>query len=220
MTNASATSPVGMLDGRGISWGWFLGLGVLMTALGVIGLGMTYALTIVAVFWFGVLAIVGGIAQILDAFHHKEWKGIVWHVIIGLVYIVAGVVMITMPVSSAFWLTIFLAAFLLIAGGARIVMAFQHRGEGSLWLLLLFSGIVSIVLGALIYGTITPPSAEALATAEGQLNWMRSWGWVIGLFVAIEFIMEGTTLIAMAFAVKSADPTIGAGGTPAAKPAP
>jgi uncharacterized membrane protein HdeD (DUF308 family) len=52
-----------------------------MTVLGVIGLGMTYWLTVVAVFWFGILAVVGGIAQILDAFHQKGWKSIAWHVI-------------------------------------------------------------------------------------------------------------------------------------------
>src|SRR5262245_16516116 len=106
MANVSAMSPSRMLGLLGISWGWLLALGVLMTRLGVIGLGMAYSLTVAAVFWFGILAIVGGIAQLLDAFHHKGWKGIVWHVIIGLIYIVAGVVMITMPVASAFWLTL------------------------------------------------------------------------------------------------------------------
>src|SRR5262245_43327106 len=93
----------------GISWGWLLALGILVTLLGLFGLGMTYWLTIVAVFWFGVLAVVGGIAQLLDAFHHKGWKGIVWHAVIGLIYILAGLVMIVMPISSAFWLTLFLA---------------------------------------------------------------------------------------------------------------
>ena len=74
---------------------------------------------------------------------------------------------------------------------------------------------ISIVLGILVYGTITPPGADQLATAEGQVEWMRSWGWVIGLFVAVELMVEGMALIAVAFAVKSAAPTAGGGPAPA-----
>jgi uncharacterized membrane protein HdeD (DUF308 family) len=200
----SATAPRSTFGQSGISWGWLLALGVLMTLLGLVGLGMTYSLTVVAVFWCGVLAIVGGIAQILDAFHHMSWKGIVWHVIIGLIYVVAGLAMVTMPVASAFWLTLFLAVSLVVVGFVRIVMAFQIRGQGPVWIAVLLSGAISVALGAMVYGTVAPPGADALATAEGQLAWVRSWGWIIGLFVAVELIVEGVALISLAFAAKSA----------------
>jgi uncharacterized membrane protein HdeD (DUF308 family) len=204
MAVGSSAAPRSTFSQSGISWGWLLALGILMTLLGVIGLGMTYWLTVVAVFWCGVLAIVGGIAQIVDAFHHKSWKGIVWHVIIGLIYIAAGLAMVTMPVASAFWLTVFLAISLVVAGLVRIVMAFQIRGQGAVWIAVLLSGAISVALGAMVYGTVVPPGADALATSEGQLAWVRSWGWVIGLFVAIELIVEGVALISLAFAAKSA----------------
>jgi uncharacterized membrane protein HdeD (DUF308 family) len=219
VTNVPTTSPSRMLGVLGISWGWLLALGILMTVLGVIGLGMAYSLTVAAVFWFGILAIVGGIAQILDAFHHKGWKGIVWHVIIGLIYVVAGVLMITMPVASAFWLTLFLAISFIVNGVLRILMAFQIRGQGSIWFAVLLSGLVSVALGVLIYGTVRVPGAEALATAEGQLAWVRSWGWVIGLFVAVELIMEGVALMAISMRTKSAQADDGETGGPVAKPA-
>jgi uncharacterized membrane protein HdeD (DUF308 family) len=204
MAGASSAAASSILGRSGISWGWLLTLGILMTLLGLVGLGMTYWLTIVAVFWCGVLAIVGGVAQVLDAFHHKSWKGIVWHVIIGLIYVAAGLAMVTMPVASALWLTLFLAVSLAVVGFVRIVMAFQIRGQGSVWIAVLLSGVISIALGAMVYGTVAPPGADALATSEGQLAWVRSWGWVIGLFVAIELIAEGVALISLAFAAKSA----------------
>jgi uncharacterized membrane protein HdeD (DUF308 family) len=207
LASRSSIGPSGMLGRSGISWGWLLALGILITLLGLLGLGMTYWLTVVAVFWCGVLAVVGGVAQILDAFHHKGWKGILWHVIIGLIYIFAGLTMITMPVSAAFWLTLFLALSLVFVGVARIVMAFQIRGQGPVWVAVLLSGIISVVLGVMIYGTVTPPGPEALTTPAGQLAWLRSWGWVIGLVVAIEMIMEGVALISLALAAKSAPHT-------------
>jgi uncharacterized membrane protein HdeD (DUF308 family) len=191
----------------GISWGWLLALGILVTLLGLVGLGMTYWLTVVAVFWFGVLAVVGGIAQILDAFHHTGWKGIVWHVVIGLIYILAGGAMIAMPISSAFWLTLLLALSLVVVGIIRIVIAFQMREHGPVWVAVLLSGVLSVVLGFMVYGVITPPGAEAMATPAGQLAWIRSWGWVVGLFVAIELISEGVALIFLASAARSASDT-------------
>jgi len=180
------------------SWGWMLALGILMAVLGVIGLGMAYYLTIAAILWFGVLAIIAGIVQLVDAFHYKGWKSILWHVIIAAVYVIAGIVLIAMPVASAFWLTIFLAASLVVTGIARVIMSFQIRKAGAAWIWVLISGLISIVLGILVYGTVIPPSGESLATAEGQTAWVRDWGWVIGLFVAIELIVQGVTLISIA----------------------
>jgi uncharacterized membrane protein HdeD (DUF308 family) len=204
MATGSSATPSGILGQGGINWGWLLALGILMTLLGIVGLGMTYWLTIAAVFWCGVLALIAGIAQILDAFHHKNWKGIVWHVGIGVVYVVAGIAMVTMPVASAFWLTLFIAISLVVVGFFRIVMAFQIRGRGPIWIVVLLSGVITAALGAMVYGTIAPPGADAMATSEGQLAWVRSWGWVIGLFVAIQLIMEGVALISLALAARSA----------------
>jgi uncharacterized membrane protein HdeD (DUF308 family) len=217
MTEVSGSAAGRALASANISWGWLLALGILMLALGVIGLGMSYWLTIVAVYWVGILAIIGGVGQLFDAFHHKGWNGVVWHVIIGVVYIVAGILMIAMPIAAAFWLTIFIAVALVVSGVLRIIMAFNVREHGPVWWWVIFTGIVSIVLGIMVYGTITPPDAGALATAEGQAAWMSSWGWVIGLFVAVELIVEGAALVAVAFAVKSARPSAsgGASGGPA-----
>jgi uncharacterized membrane protein HdeD (DUF308 family) len=175
-----------------------------MAVLGVVGLGMSYQLTLVAMFWLGIFAIIAGVAQILDVFHHKGWKSIVWQVLIGAVYIIAGILLVVTPVSSAFWLTLFLAISLLATGVLRVLMSFQIRGHGSAWLAVLLSGLISIILGVMIYRTVIPPGAEALATPEGQLEWLRSWGWVIGFFIAIELIMEGAALIAIALGVKRA----------------
>lgn len=37
------------------NWGWMLALGILMVILGTIGMGMTMALTMVSMLYFGVL---------------------------------------------------------------------------------------------------------------------------------------------------------------------
>lgn len=180
-------------------WGWLLALGILMVVLGMVGLGMTYWLTVFAVIWFGILSFIGGIAQLFDAFKHKGWKSTAWHVLIGLVYLAAGVVMVFLPLASAVWLTLFIAAALIAIGVMRIVMAFQVKGGSLAWLWLALAGVVSILLGAMIFA-----------------NWPIAGAWVIGLFVAIDLIFHGAALISIAIAARSLPDDIdkpGAAGT-------
>ena len=46
----------------GRNWGWLLALGILSVILGIIGLGMTFLLTVASVLYFGILiTVVGGV---------------------------------------------------------------------------------------------------------------------------------------------------------------
>ena len=115
------------------NWGWLMFMGIALTILGIIGLYMVGTLTIVSVLWFGILVIAGGILTLIDAFRAEGWKAKLWEILIGLAYIVAGIVMVTNPGSSAVWFTMFIAAFLLVSGVFRIIIGFQIRGEVKGW---------------------------------------------------------------------------------------
>lgn len=196
-----------------LNWKWMLALGILMAVLGIIGLGMTTALTIVGVVWFGVLAVIGGIAQVFDAFKYKGWKSFGAHLLLGLLYLVAGVVLIAMPVQSAWWLTLLIGATFIVTGVLRVVMALQVRdgGVAAVWLGL--SGVISVILGVMIFAIIDFPNAQEIATPEAAATWFRSWGWIIGLFIAIEFIAHGAALIGLALGVRQLSGAAG-GSTP------
>lgn len=193
-----------------INWKWMLALGLLMGVLGIIGLGLTYTLTIVSVIWFGVLAVIGGVAQLVDAFKYSGWRAVAAHVLVGLLYVGAGIVLIALPVQSAWWLTILIAATLILVGVLRMVMAFQMQGSPAIWMGI--SGAISVVLGGLIYLVVDFPTEETLASAETAVAWFTEWGWVIGLFVAIELIVHGASLVALALTARRR-PSTGPGGT-------
>ncbi|MEM6846453.1 MAG: DUF308 domain-containing protein [Pseudomonadota bacterium] len=183
------------------NWKWMVGLGVLMLILGVVGLGMAGFLTIVTVIWFGVLAICAGIAQMIDGFRYPGWKPTVGHVLVGALYLAAGVLMVVLPVQSAWWLTLLLAATFVAVGVFRIVMAVQMKqGGASVWLGL--AGVISIALGLMVFYLVELPTDEAMATAESAATWFSQWGWVIGLFVAIDFIFNGVGLIGIGLGAK------------------
>jgi uncharacterized membrane protein HdeD (DUF308 family) len=168
------------------NWGWLLAFGILSIVLGTIGLGMTFALTEVSIIFFGVLLIVGGVFQLFDAFKCKGWKSTVWHVLIALLYVAAGILMVNQPLMAAATLTLILAWILIAVGVSRIVMAFQLKPANG-WYWPLVAGLVSILLGGMILA-----------------EWPVSGLWVIGLFVAIELIFNGWSYVFVALAARRA----------------
>lgn len=167
-------------------WGWLLALGIVFIILGMVGLGMTFGLTMASVLFFGILMVIGGGLQLFDAFKCRGWKSIFWHVLIALLYIFAGIVVISHPLLASTLFTAMLAIGIIGAGIVRILMAGQLRGTKG-WVWPLFSGIVSILLGVVIIA-----------------HWPVSGLWVIGLFIAIEMIIHGWSYIIVALAARSA----------------
>lgn len=172
-------------DGLKRSWGWLLGLGIVFILLGLIGLGMVVGLTLVSVLFFGVLLVVAGLAQFIDLLQCKGWRGRFWHALIAALYVIGGMVIFYDPLLATVLITAMLAWVLIIIGIVRMMMAFQLRGtKGYLWIF--FAGLASLVLGILIL-----------------IQWPFSALWLIGLFVAMEFMISGWTFIMMAFAARS-----------------
>jgi uncharacterized membrane protein HdeD (DUF308 family) len=169
------------------NWGWLLALGIASIVLGTLGFYMTFALTLTSVLFFGILLLVGGLFQLAQAFTCKGWKAVLWHVLIGLLYVAAGIDIIYNPVRASEILTLILAGILIAVGVSRILMAIQIRGAVDGWYWSLLSGLVSILLGGMIIA-----------------RWPVSGLWVIGLFVAIELLFNGWSTIFVALAARKA----------------
>ncbi|WP_295389279.1 HdeD family acid-resistance protein [uncultured Thiodictyon sp.] len=168
------------------NWGWLLALGLSSIALGTLGLYMTFAMTVITVLVFGVLILAAGIFQLVHAFTCISWKSVLWHVLIALLYVAAGVDIMVDPVRASAILTLVLAGLLIAVGVLRGLMAFQLRAAHG-WFWPLLSGLVSIGLGAMIIA-----------------QWPISGLWVIGLFVAIELLFNGWSYVFIALAARRA----------------
>lgn len=168
------------------NWGWLLALGVLSTILGVFGLGMALAFTLAGVLLFGVLLLVGGAFQLVDAFTQKGWKGTLVLTLIALIYLAAGVLIVLDPIGAAVALTLLLGGAFVIIGALRVGTAFQHKGVPG-WGWALAGGLVTVLLGLLVVA-----------------GWPVSGLWVIGLIISIELIINGITHIAFGLAARRA----------------
>ena len=167
------------------NWGWLLALGILFLVLGIIGLGMTFTLTMASILFFGILILIGGVVQIIQSFKCRGWKSIVYHILIGILYLLAGIFMVTNPAAASAVLTLLLAFALIAVGLVRIVVAFQLRGMKN-WGWPFIGGILTVLLGLMI-----------------AVKWPVSGLFVIGLLVAIEMIIHGWSYLFIALAAKA-----------------
>lgn len=166
------------------NWGWLLALGILFVILGSIGLGMVVGLTLASVLFLGCILLIAGVSQIIDVFNSKEWHGATLHALIAIFYIIAGGMIIHDPILASTIITALIAWILIFVGITRLFLANSLRhGSGCGWLVL--GGLISIMLGIFIL-----------------LQWPFSGLWVLGMFIAIELLVNGWTYIFIALTMR------------------
>lgn len=188
MANTRNTMDIPVLDNLQRHWGWLLGLGILLLFLGCVGLGMVVGLTLVSMYFFAALLIISGISHFADAFKYKKWKGAIWQILIAIFYLIGAGIVAYDPFLASIAITAFLAWVLIIIGAIRIGMVFSLRHARG-WGWMLFAGITAIILGILIL-----------------IQWPISGLWVIGMFIAIDMIVNGWTYIFIALSLRAAAP--------------
>jgi uncharacterized membrane protein HdeD (DUF308 family) len=167
------------------NWGWLMAFGILMIILGVLAIGAPMVATIAFQVALGWLLVIGGIAEAIHAFMAQNWRGFLFELLSAILYVVVGVLLLVNPLLGAAALTLLLAVFLVVEGVFKIVMAMRvrdHRG----WAWLLASGILSLILGVMIWA-----------------QWPASGLWVIGLLVGIQLLFTGWSLVMLALAARA-----------------
>jgi uncharacterized membrane protein HdeD (DUF308 family) len=164
-------------------WGWILALGIVYVIAGLVALGSVVMATVASVLIVGVMMIVAGIAEIINAFQCKGWgRFLVW-VLLGALYIVAGFITFENPLFAAAILTLLLGASLVASGIVRIILAFSMKREQP-WIWVLLSSIVTLVLGLMIVA-----------------HWPLSSVYVLGIFLGIDLVMAGASWIGLSLAL-------------------
>jgi len=162
-------------------WGWIVALGVVYVIAGFIALGSVVMATVASVLIVGVMMIIAGVAELINAFQVKTWgKFLIW-ALLGVLYIIAGFVTFENPLFAAVLLTLLLGASLVASGIVRIFLAFNMKREMP-WIWVALSGLVTLLLGVLILA-----------------RWPINSVYILGLFLGIDLIMAGTGWIGLGF---------------------
>ncbi|WP_426236748.1 HdeD family acid-resistance protein [Pararhizobium sp. DWP1-1-3] len=165
-------------------WGWFVALGVALIMGGGIAFGNVMAATVASVYYVGMIMLIGGVLHLMQAFRVKKWESVFYWILSGACYTVAGVFAFLNPLLASAALTLLMAAALIIAGGFRIWTAFKLRALAG-WGWIALGGLVTLLAGLII-----------------AAGWPVNSLWILGLFLAIDLVMQGLALIAFGVLVK------------------
>ena len=165
--------------------GWIIALGVVYLVAGIVALSSVAFATAVTVFLVGVMMIVAGVAEVINAFQFKSWGKFVLWIVLGLLYIVAGVVTFQNPLLAAALLTLMLGVALVASGIMRIVLAFSMK-EGMPWMWVVLSGVITLLLGVIILA-----------------KWPVASLYILGLFLGIDLVFAGVGWIFVGLGLKS-----------------
>lgn len=163
--------------------GTMIGVGVIVMLLGLLIMASPLVAGISVAMMVGVLLLLGGIAQLVYAF--KTRLGF-FAMALGVLTAIMGGYMLSDPNVALTALTIFLAAYLIISGISEALMSLQARPVDG-WGWALFSGILSIILGVMIWAQ-TPLSGA----------------WAIGILIGIRLFFSGWALLMFGFAARGA----------------
>lgn len=204
ITDSSADEPTKTLCSLTENWWIFALRGVLALIFAALAFWMPQSALLAMTLVFGAFSLVNGAFNLVAAVRHiqkKERWG--WLLFSGIVGILTGVVVLVAP-----WVaTIVLASFLwasvgfwaIFTGVLEISAAVRLRQEikGEIWLA--FSGLLSIVLGAIVLWIFFSRPVESFLAA----------GWLLGFYAAV----YGVTLLFLSWRLRKNAPGIRAGQT-------
>jgi uncharacterized membrane protein HdeD (DUF308 family) len=188
MTITDSTGPHSLGEGiRALRprWGWIVAFGIISLLAGLIALaGSTMFATATAVYIVGFMMLFEGATEIVAAFNAKDWSHRILWLLLGALYVFAGIICLQNPFAAATILTLLLGFALIIGGLVRIFLATRMR-QGTPWGWVVFSGLISFFLGIIIVA-----------------HWPVSSFFVLGIFLGVDLIFIGSGWIAVGMALK------------------
>jgi uncharacterized membrane protein HdeD (DUF308 family) len=166
------------------NWLWFVVLGCVLVALGIIALGSVVIASLAAAVAIGIVLLLAGVGEVIGAFWCRGWSGFFLELLSGVLSIVVGLLFLRAPLNALAALTLLIACFLMVGGIFKIVAALSYRFAAWGWSLA--SGIIDVILGVMIWQ-----------------EWPASALWVIGLFVGINLLFRGINWIALGLALRA-----------------
>jgi uncharacterized membrane protein HdeD (DUF308 family) len=171
-------------------WWLFLVEGIILVILGLAAIVIPPIATLAVELLFGWLFLISGIAGGITTFMMRQAPGFWWSLVSAIVAVAAGVMLLLWPLTGVLTLTLLLITFFIIEGVVSIMFALEHKRELSgRWGWMLASGIIDLILAAVILAGLPGTAA-----------------WALGLLVGINLVFGGTALIGMALHAREVDP--------------
>jgi uncharacterized membrane protein HdeD (DUF308 family) len=150
-------------------------VGVLLIILGLLAIVLPFIAGIAITAFIGWLLLFAGIVHLIYSWHSRKTSGVIWQILIAILYLFVGFYLIFHPARGLVTLTLLLASYFVVEGVIELVLYFRlrssHRSGWFLW-----DGLITLLLGILIWA-----------------HWPFSSVWVLGTLIGISLLISGFT---------------------------
>lgn len=154
---------------------WSIVLSIVLIAAGMVAILIPPAASIAVTVFTGWVLVFSGVVHLFYAWHTRDTGGIVWEVLLGVLYIATGVFLLWNPVLGIAALTLALATYLCVEAVLEFVLSYRLRHLKG-WGWLLFDGVITMLLSGIIW-----------------MTWPIASVWVLGTIVGISMFFSGIT---------------------------
>ena len=166
------------------NWSWVVALGATYALSALIALWSIALSTVSSVLVIGMMMMVAGAAEVLNACQLRSWSKFFLWIALGALYILAGFATFENPVLAKAFLTVVLGVSLVISGCVRLILGFS-MALGTPWALLFVSGVITFLLGLVILA-----------------HWPVASIYSLGLLLSIDLLIAGIGWIAVGLSLR------------------
>jgi uncharacterized membrane protein HdeD (DUF308 family) len=169
-----------MTDAFRDRWAWLLALGIIQIIAGVAALLVPAIASFVALGVFAAILLIAAVFHLIHAFKVRRWSGFALHLLGGLLYGAAGVIVLFDPLNGVATLMLVIGVLFIVDGSVRAMLASTLRPRDG-WGWFLAAGLMSIALGVMLL-----------------VMWPAAALWVVGTLFGINLLFSGATSIGLA----------------------
>jgi uncharacterized membrane protein HdeD (DUF308 family) len=173
-----------LVDALRTNAGWAVVIGILLLILGLLSVASPLASGLAVTVSVGTLLIIGGVAKCLLAFRAGAFGRAVLVFLFGVLTLLVGGYMVVQPLAGLASITLFLAAYFVATGIVAIFASVQMKPAKG-WGWMLANGIVTLLLGAMIWR-----------------QWPVSGAWAVGVLFGVQLAMTGVALLTAGSALR------------------
>jgi membrane protein HdeD len=173
-----------MTELKRLNGNWLLITGISLVVLGVGSMISPAIAGNAVVYLIGSLLLLTGLVQLLVGWQAESWREKLASLIHGGIATVGGGAVMAHPFYGLAALSLVLAFFFATAGVWKIVSSFTYRPVPG-WIALLFSGMLDLILGILIWR-----------------QWPVSGLWAVGILVGVNLLSTGIAFVVLAITWK------------------
>ncbi len=158
--------------------------GVVLAIFGLVAIASPAVAGTAVVMVIGALLVATGVVEIVQAVRSTSWSNRIGPLLFGAVAVLCGLGVLGHPLLGLSFLTLLLIVYFVTGGIAKIVGSFCYRPISG-WLMMLGSGLISLLLGVIIWR-----------------QWPVSGLWAVGVLVGIDLLLTGLSMLALVATVR------------------